>query len=177
MKPADLVALIEANDLIETELTVERNEFLKTAGSVDTRIYFIEEGSLRAFVVDDEEERTVRFGYQHNIFVSLDSFLTENPSDFVIQAIKRSRIKVIPKKRFMEFIYQDEAHLKLWVAILEDLVIQQIEREKDLLIASPKERYERVLKRSPILFQEIPNRYIANYLRMTPETLSRLKKS
>jgi CRP/FNR family transcriptional regulator, anaerobic regulatory protein len=67
--------------------------------------------------------------------------------------------------------------LKLWIKILEDLVIQQIEREKDLLTASPKERFERVLKRSPILFQEISNRHIANYLRMTPETLSRLKKS
>lgn len=177
MKPADLLALIETNDLIESELIVERNEFLKTAGSTDTRIYFIEEGSLRAYVLDGEEERTVRFGYRQNIFVSLDSFLTEKPSDFVIQAIKRSRIKVIPKKRFMEFIYRDEAHLKLWAAILEDLVVQQIEREKDLLIASPKERYERVLKRSPILFQEIPHRHIANYLRMTPETLSRLKKS
>ena len=177
MKLFELLALIETNGLIETELIVERNEFLKTAGSIDTRIYFIEEGSLRAFVVDGEEERTIRFGYQHNIFVSLDSFLTEKPSDFVIQAIKRSRVKVIPKKRFMEFIYQDEVHLKLWVAILEDLVIQQIEREKDLLIASPKERYERVLRLSPVLFQEIPHRHIANYLRMTPETLSRLKKS
>ena len=62
-------------------------------------------------------------------------------------------------------------------SILEDLVLQQIEREKDLLYSSPKIRYERVLKRSPKLFQEIPNKYIANYLRMSPETLSRLKKS
>jgi hypothetical protein len=58
---------------------------------------------------------------------------------------------------------------------LEDLVLQQLEREKDLLINAPAERYERVLKRSPKLFQEVPNKYIANYLRMSPETLSRLK--
>lgn len=65
----------------------------------------------------------------------------------------------------------------MWVKILENLVIQQMEREIDILTSSPKERYERVLKRSPQLFQHIPNRHIANYLRMTPETLSRLKKS
>jgi hypothetical protein len=58
---------------------------------------------------------------------------------------------------------------------LEDLVVQQLEREKDLLINAPGERFERVLTRSPKLFQEIPNKYIANYLRMSPETLSRLK--
>lgn len=177
MTPADLITLIEENNLVEKVITVGRNEFLKTAGSIDTNIYFIEEGSLRVFVVDGDEERTIRFGYQNNILVSLDSFLTEKPSEFVIQAIKKTRVKIIPKKDFIEFIYQDENHLKLWIKILEDLVIQQIEREKDLLTASPKERFERVLKRSPILFQEISNRYIANYLRMTPETLSRLKKS
>lgn len=177
MKPAALIDLIETNGLSEKTLTVERNAFLKQAGTCDTQIYFVEEGSLRVFVVDDLEERTIRFGYKNNILVSLDSFLTGAPSDFVIQAIKKTRVKIIPKERFMQFLNQDENHLRLWVGILEDLVIQQIEREKDLLTASPKERYERVLKRSPQLFQEIPNRHIANYLRMTPETLSRLKKS
>ncbi|MCY1222048.1 hypothetical protein D9M69_651860 [compost metagenome] len=77
----------------------------------------------------------------------------------------------------MDFISKEPENLTLWAEILEDLVLQQIEREKDLLTHSPKERYERVLKRSPQLFQEIPNKHIANYLRMTPETLSRLKKS
>jgi len=156
---------------------VERNDFVKTEGNIDTNIYFIEEGSLRVFVYDGDEERTIRFGYKNNILVSLDSFLTEKPSEFIIQAIKKSTVYVIPKKAFMEFIQRDENHLKLWIGTLEDLVIQQIEREKDLLTSSPKERFERVLRRSPQLFQEIPNRHIANYLRMTPETLSRLKKS
>ncbi len=177
MKRNELIALIENNQLIDREMTVERNAFLKTAGSIDTDIYFVEEGSLRVYILDENEERTIRFGYQNNILVSLDSFLTEKPSEFVIQALKKTRVKVIPKKAFMEFIYRDENNLKLWTKILEDLVIQQIEREKDLLVSSPKERYERVLRRSPILFQEVSNRHIANYLRMTPETLSRLKKS
>ncbi len=177
MKRNELIALIENNQLIDREMILERNEFLKTEGSIDTNIYFVEEGSLRVYILDESEERTIRFGYQNNILVSLDSFLTEKPSEFVIQALKKTRVKVIPKKAFMEFIYRDENNLKLWAKILEDLVIQQIEREKDLLVSSPKERYERVLRRSPILFQEVSNRHIANYLRMTPETLSRLKKS
>lgn len=177
MKPSELIAWMEQNHLVEKTIEVERNGFLKTAGSIDTTIYFVEEGSLRVYIMDENEERTIRFGYQNNILVSLDSFLTEKPSEFVIQALKKTRVKLIPKKGFMEFIYRDENNLKLWAKILEDLVIQQIEREKDLLISSPKERYERVLRRSPVLFQEVSNRHIANYLRMTPETLSRLKKS
>lgn len=176
MKAADIINLIEQNDLIEKTLMIERNAFLKVKGSIDTNIYLIEEGSLRIFVLDDYEERIIRFGYKDNIIVSLDSFLTESPSDFYIQAIKKTGVKVIPKKSFMAFINKNEEHLKLWIKILEDLILQQIEREKDILINSPKERFDRVLKRSPKLFQEVPNKHIANYLRMSPETLSRLKK-
>lgn len=157
--------------------TLKRNELLKSAGAIDTNVYFIESGSVCLYIEDQEAERMVRFGYQGNILVSLDSFLSEKPSEFYIRAIKASVIKVASKKDFYAFINSNTEHLMFWNSVLEDLVLQQIEREKDLLYNSPKIRYHRVLKRSPKLFQEIPNRYIANYLRMSPETLSRLKKS
>ncbi|OJX29690.1 MAG: Crp/Fnr family transcriptional regulator [Chryseobacterium sp. 36-9] len=169
-------------DFLETELfwetkTLKRNELLKTSGTIDTNVYFVQQGSIRIFIEDENEERIIRFGYQGNIIVSLDSFLSGKPSEFYIQAIKASTVKIASKKDFYELINSSNENLKLWSSILEDLVLQQIEREKDLLYSSPKIRYERVLKRSPKLFQEIPNKYIANYLRMSPETLSRLKKS
>ncbi|RLJ32110.1 CRP-like cAMP-binding protein [Chryseobacterium sp. 7] len=154
-----------------------RNEFLKISGSTDTSIYFIENGSVRIFMMDENEERIIRFGYTGNIIVSLDSFLSGKPSNLYIQAIKKTTVKMASKKDFYEFVKADEEHMKFWMNVLEDLVLQQLEREKDLLINAPGERFERVLKRSPKLFQEVPNKYIANYLRMSPETLSRLKKS
>lgn len=169
--------MTELKNLFEKKVTIERNEFLKVKGSIDTNIYFVESGSLRIFVLDDCEEQIIRFGYENDLIVSLDSFITEKPSDFYIQAIKKTTVRVIPKKKFIEFINQNDTNKKLWITILEDLVVQQIEREKDILTSSPKLRFERVLKRSPKLFQEIPNKHIANYLRMSPETLSRLKKS
>lgn len=169
--------MIEINHLYERTITLERNEYLKVKGSIDTNIYFVESGSLRVFILDDFDEQIIRFGYSNNIIVSLDSFLTEKPSDFYIQAIKKTIVRVIPKKAFINFIAESDQNKLFWTKILEDLVLQQMEREKDILISSPKERYNRVLKRSPKLFQEIPNKHIANYLRMSPETLSRLKKS
>ncbi|UUV22782.1 Crp/Fnr family transcriptional regulator [Paenimyroides aestuarii] len=177
MKTADPYRLFETHNLFKKELHLDRNEYLSTSGSIATDIYFIKEGSLKVYVINNGEEQIIRFGYQNNIIVSLDSFLSGKPSDFFIQAIKKSTIQVVAKEDLIAFFNSEPAYLKWWIAILEDLVLQQIEREKDLLIALPIERYERVLKRSPQLFQEIPNKHIANYLRMTPETLSRLKKS
>ena len=86
-------------------------------------------------------------------------------------------LKVIDSKTFKSFISSSEKLQTIWVQILESFVLQQMERERDLLTSSPIIRYQRVLKRSPQVFQEIPNKYIASYLRMTPETLSRIKKS
>lgn len=166
--------MTEIIELSEKKITLERNEFLKVKGSIDTNIYFIEKGSLKIYVLDDYEEQIIRLAYTNNLVVSLDSFLTNRPSDFYIQAIKKTELKVISKRQIEEFL-ENNANKKLWTKILEDLVLQQLEREIDILTNSPKERYKRVLKRSPQLFQEIPNRYIANYLRMSPETLSRLK--
>ncbi|OHT43183.1 Crp/Fnr family transcriptional regulator [Flavobacterium tructae] len=162
--------------LSEKTITISRNDFLKVKGSIDDNIYFVESGSLRLFVLADDEEQIIRFGYQQNLIVSLDSFLTGRPSDLCIQAIKKTVLKIITKKQIEQFL-KIEANKNLWITILENLVVQQMEREIDILTSSPKERYQRVLKRSPQLFQEVPNKHIANYLRMTPETLSRLKKS
>ncbi|MEY8759128.1 Crp/Fnr family transcriptional regulator [Chryseobacterium tongliaoense] len=164
-------------DLFQTKKTIQRYQFLKVKEETDTHIYFIENGSVRIFIMDEDEERIIRFGYTGNIIVSLDSFLSGKPSDFYIQALKKTVVRVASKKDFYEFIHSGDENLKLWNFILEDLVLQQLEREKDLLISSPKKRFERVLNRSPKLFQEIPDKHIANYLRMSPETLSRLKKS
>ena len=166
----------EIIELSDKEITIDRNEFLKVKGSIDNNLYYIKSGSLRIFVLDDYEEQTIRFGYKENLIVSLDSFLTGKPSDLYIQAIKKTVVKVITKEQIEKFL-ETENNRNLWTKILENLVLQQMEREIDILKNSPKERYERVLKRSPQLFQEIPNRHIANYLRMSAETLSRLKKS
>ncbi len=168
--------MTELINLSDKKVTLERNDFLKVEGSIDTNIYFIESGSLRVFVISEYEEQTIRFGYKDNLIVSLDSFLSGKPSNFYIQAIKRTEVKVISKSAFNDFLKTDKSR-NWWIEVLEGLVLQQMEREIDILTNSPKERYERVLKRSPQLFQEVPHRYIASYLRMTPETLSRLKKS
>lgn len=156
-------------------ITINRNEFLSVKGNIDTNVYYIESGSLRLFVLDNDEEQVIRFGYQDNLIVSMDSFLTGKPSNYFIQAIKKTVIRVITRQQVDDFLKIEKNRL-FWMKILENLVVQQLEREIDVLTSSPIERYNRVLSRSPQLFQQIPLKYIANYLRMSAETLSRLKK-
>lgn len=166
------------NDIIqlsEKTITLNRSEFLCKQGQTDTNIYFIESGSVKVSINLGEEEQIIRFGYRGNLVVALDSLLTGLVTQFDIQAIKKCKIKVISKKQLEAYLNTENNRL-VWTEILEKLIVQQMEREVDLLTQSPLERYQRVIQRSPQLFQEIPNKYIANYLRMSAETLSRLKK-
>jgi CRP-like cAMP-binding protein len=166
------------NDIIllsDKTITLNRSEFLCKQGQTDTNIYFIESGSVKVSINLGEEEQIIRFGYRGNLVVALDSLLTGLVTQFDIQAIKKCKIKVISKKQLEAYLNTENNRL-VWTEILEKLIVQQMEREVDLLTQSPLERYQRVIQRSPQLFQEIPNKYIANYLRMSAETLSRLKK-
>ena len=161
----------------EGEIHLKRNEFLATPGQKNTNMYFVTSGSLRVFIEDETEEHTIRFGYENSFTSALDSFLKGTPTIFFIQALKNCSLKVISKATFLKFVNSTKENEKLWIQLLESFVYQQIERENDLIIYSPQKRFERVFKRSPKLFQEIPQKYIASYLRMTPETLSRILKS
>ena len=161
----------------EADLYLKRNEFLCLPGQKNTNMYFVVKGSLRVFIEDETEEHTIRFGYKNSFISALDSFLKETPTNFYIQALKSCTLKVISKSEFLKFVNSSKENEQLWVQLLESFVVQQIERENDLITFSPQKRFERVFKRSPQLFQEIPQKHIASYLRMTPETLSRILKS
>lgn len=161
----------------EKEIELKRNDFLVYPGNLNTNMYFVVDGSLRVFIEDDIEEHTIRFGYKNSFITALDSFLKDIPTTFYIQAIKKCTLNVISKENYLKCINATQKNQEVWQQLLQEFVYQQIERENDLIIYSPQKRFERVFKRSPQLFQEIPQKYIASYLRMTPETLSRVIKS
>jgi len=94
-----------------------------------------------------------------------------------MEAIRKTTVRLISKEKLMELVTESEESLIGYSSFLEMVISQQIEREIDLLTISPTDRLRRVLERSPNLFQQIPLKYIASYLRMKPETLSRIRNS
>jgi CRP/FNR family transcriptional regulator, anaerobic regulatory protein len=169
--------LNEAFDRFGKRKVLSKGQFLIREGETEQNFYLVESGAVRVFYLTEFEEITIRFGYQGSMITSLSSFIKGSPSEFYIDAMRKTSVKVLPKEALMKLVNENNDNLKQYVVLLESLVTQQIEREVDLLITSPTERLKRVLERSPNLFQEIPLKYIASYLRMTPETLSRIRNS
>ncbi len=158
---------------IET-VELKRGEFLCKKGQNHPHFYFVVKGTLHVYMEDKKEQHTFRFGYENSIITPLDSFISNNPTKFFIQAIKNSELKRISRERFLEIFNSNDAYKNLWLEFLKSIVMNQLTREIDVITYSPLERIERLYKRSPHIFQEIPQKYIASYLRMKPETLSRL---
>lgn len=155
-------------DNFDSKITLKKGEYLFCAGDINTVLYYIVNGCVQLYILDQSEERIIRFGYKGSYICALDSLLTQLPTIYYLQAIRQTEV-LISSKENTTLLLQDIEGIK-------QLLLQFQEREIDLLTEAPIDRYKRVLERSPLLFQEVPQRYIAKYLRMTPETLSRLKK-
>ena len=169
--------LLNAFNEFARQKIVGKNEFLTREGQIEKNIFYIETGAVRVFRLSQAEEQTIRFGYPGSFINSLYSFIKNTPSEFYIEAMRKTTVRVMQKESFLKLAYENDESLIQYTQLLEDLVAQQIEREIDLLTDSPSERLHRVFSRSPNLFQQIPLKYIASYLRMSPETLSRIRNS
>lgn len=170
----ELHDIIEEQGLWKKHTTLKKTDMLSFPDHSNDNLYYIEKGAVRIFFMDGDEERIMRFGYSGEIVTALDSLISNKPSSLYIQALTQTQVKSITKNQYMKLIDANDRVKFIWQQLLMSLVYQQLEREQDLLLSSPNDRYQRVLQRSPRLFQEVPKKYIANYLRMTPETLSRL---
>lgn len=170
------------NGLIETiktagnRKTFSKGDFILKQGEIEKNLYYVESGAIRVFLLSEFEDQTIRFGYEGAIINSLSSYITGKPSAFYIEAIRKTTLLIISKSEVLKVLHNEKG-MKGYIQLMESVVTQQIEREIDLLTVSPTERLTRVLQRSPNLFQHIPLKYIASYLRMTPETLSRIRNS
>jgi CRP-like cAMP-binding protein len=159
------------------KIQLRRNDFLIQKGQVETKLYFALSGTMRIYFPNKDEEICVGFAYANNVICSYPSFIKDVPSDYYIQALTKSELFAITKEDFYSLFDEFPMIERTWRRMEEDALVGKIEREVELLTFTPEERYHRLIKRSPHIFQLIPKKYIASYLRMTPETLSRIRPS
>jgi CRP-like cAMP-binding protein len=172
LTPDDISAFLP---LWKKRVQLNRYGFLIRQGQVEQGLYLVMSGALRIYYPLPDEEICVGFGYPQTLLVSFPSFVEGKPSAYYIQALKKSELLGISKSDFMRLMEERPNIRRFWYEQLEKALVGKIEREVDLLLPEPEQRLQRVMQRSPHLFQHIPKKYIASYLRMSPETLSRIK--
>ena len=157
--------------------SLKRSDYLSTPESADRFLYFVESGVLRIFCVSPEgEDVSVGFSYDGTFIGSYPSLVLGQPADFFIQAIGPCQLKGILWEDFERHCAQNHAIERCRRILAENALLGRLERETEMLTLSPDERYLRFFKRSGHLFQRIPQKYIASYLGVKPETLSRIRR-
>ena len=166
------------SELVENwrhQVSLKRNDFLAKPGEIESHLFFIASGTMRIYFPHEAEEICVGFAYDSNLICSYPSFIQQKPSQYGIQALTATVAVAISRSDFYHLLDRHRDLERAWRMLEEDALLGKIEREVEMLTFTPEQRYRRLLERSPHLFQIIPRKYIASYLRMSAETLSRIR--
>ena len=162
---------------LQRRIITKKSVFIKV-NQIENHISFIESGIVRLFIPKDNPEKEITFGFSFkNQFVSAyDSFLTQSPSNYQLQALTDTSMLSISYKD-LQLVYESTQIGNLIGRLTaEDLFLIKSKREQDLLNLNAEQRYLKLFKERPELLKTIPLKYISSYIGVTAQALSRIRK-
>jgi CRP-like cAMP-binding protein len=157
------------------EREIPSKTILLHEGETATHMHFIKTGCLRMWFNKEGKDITFQFFFEDQAVASMESFLSNQPSEFTLESIEPSVIISISKKHFEElqqfYPQMKETFQQILFKRFGDYARLFLSRIKD----SPQERYNDLLKNHPEIIKRVPQHYIASYLGITPISLSRIR--
>ncbi len=150
--------------------------FLLKTGQTENYLYFLEEGILRFYFSGEENDITFRFAFGGTLVSAYDSFLTQQPAKYNVEALAQTTIWRISYDDLQTFYKESDAGNTIGRIANEKLYLQKSKRELSLLMETAEQRYLNLFAEHPHLLQLIPLKYIASYIGITPQALSRIRK-
>ena len=165
-------------DVLESVLVpmkFAKGKMILEEGEVCENIYYLDKGLIRQFYFKNGKEVTEHLGSDRSIFMCIESLFREIPSFLQVEAIESCQIYALPKHRFEQVALHNVNIQILYRKILEEsLILSQV--HADLVrFETAGDRYKKMCKLMPQVVLRAPLVYIASYLQMTPETLSRVR--
>jgi CRP-like cAMP-binding protein len=156
----------------------KKQVFLKV-GEVENQISFIEKGIVRLFIPTEDVEKEITFGFcfKYEFVSAFDSFLTRKPSHYQLEALVETELWSISYDDLEEVYKRTEMGNLIGRYSAEHLFLIKSKREQSLLFESASTRYLNLFKERPKLIEKIPLKYIASYIGITPQALSRIRKN
>ena len=164
------------SSLLKKEVIRKKEHYLQ-AGEISRAIAYVNSGCLRQYIIGEQaKEIVIQFAMEDWWIGDLESFQLEKPSNYYIQALEESELMLLSRTNFFRAcdelpkfrIFHEEKVRRNHFATLKRLSMAKL--------STPEEKYLLLMKEQPQLFQRIPLHYIASYLGIEPESLSRLRK-
>jgi len=163
-------------NLIEV-IYLKKNEEFISEGEIAKQIAFTNKGYLRVYYNHEGEEKTRDITPLHSFATALPSFVSQTPSFEIISAITDCELFVI-RKEDLEFLYSKYPKWeRLGRRIIEEMFVESQRRIYSFITETAETRYKRLLKQYPDMIRDVPLKYIADFLGIKLQSLSRLRKN
>lgn len=153
----------------------QNREKIVRSGENVRKTFFILNGMLRGYFVNKKgEEKNIFLRPEHTLTGAPESLFQNKPTKYTFEAILETHLLIYNFNDFQELAAENPRINNLYIKGLQENIQTLIGRVEMMIDKSPEERYEELLKRSPQFFQTAFNKHIANYLGITPVSLSRI---
>lgn len=167
-------------DILESIIVPQKyakGEMILKEGDICRQFLYIDKGLVRQFYFKHGKEVTEHLGQEHTIVMCIESLFKEEPTKLQVEALEPTTVYALPKADIERVAMHNVNIQILYRKMLEEsLIVSQI--HADLVrFETAQDRYKKLCKLCPQVVLRAPLVYIASYLQMTPETLSRVRAS
>ena len=167
-------------DILESvlvQMKFAKGEMILREGEVCRNLYYVDKGLVRQFYFKKGKEMTEYMGTEGSVIMCIESLFKEEPTHLQVEALEPVLIYALPKARLEEVAIHNVNIQILYRKILEESLINSQIHADLVRFETAQDRYQKLCKISPQLALRAPLVYIASYLQMTPETLSRVRSN
>jgi len=172
------LSLDEYNELIVPCIIkrhFNKKSIVTTAGEVENYLNFIDSGLVRKYYKKANEEVNTQISYEGHIIHSQESFHSRTPSEYTIETIEPTEFTSITYECLEKMYSSSEKMQRLGRLVITATMVLKDKWQSQLVKLSPRERFISFVTRHPELMQRVPQKYLASYLNIKPETFSRFK--
>lgn len=168
--------IIDLENIIQSKKVAKGNHLIRE-GKICDFIAYVQKGCLRCyFLKEDGTEMTDNFSFEDDFITDYHSYLTQSPSLQNTMALEDAELLILRKKD-VESLYQKSLNFQeLGRLMAENLYVFSYQRVQSLLTENAEEKYLRLIRQRPQLLNRVQHYYVASYLGISPETLSRIRK-
>lgn len=152
-----------------------KGDVILPQGEICNYMYFVSRGMVRQYYYKSGRDVTEHFSYEGRIVICIESFLKQEPSRLIVEALENAELYGIPYDLLHQLADENKEIELLFRRIIEHALISSQEHADSQRFENASERYLRLLNTKPEIILRAPMLHIASYLQMSPETLSRVR--
>lgn len=153
----------------------EKKTIVTQAGEIENYINFIDQGLVRKYYKKGIDEINTQISYEGHIIHAQESFHSRIPSEYTIETVEASELTSITFECLEKIYASSEKMQRLGRLVITATMVLKDKWQSQLIKLSPRERFIRFVTKHPELMQRVPQKYLASYLNIKPETFSRFK--